>query len=459
MTGAESTESGEREDSVNDSSLDPSKPVVLLLGWVDHEGIMSSLRASGRQFKKKMLESTPENWESIVSFFDDYRVSAVLAKLSPAACQALDDISYQEVKCRLFERIARVPNIVFLYEDIFTGEQTDEWREQYKPYPAKEVLYSAVDFLKRYRVELIPYRRNAEVNVIAEAFLDDTARNLLFRLYVPRGQIWSNETDRFLQLFQDYLAKVDRIAVRLDQRRTDYGTIYEYHGEALPGERDLSNEFRDFSSLMDICASNVAAAAAVLSAKSIDAREITMIIERYAKEARRLHLDIKHEAESKIIAIRHRLESELIDLAPTDHEWATIMSAVASAIPTLSYGASGPSRYLTGPPAHTGSQNVTYNIRPQIINTVNGVVAQEIYGDQHLMPEHMQILELIRLHAPENAREIETAVYEIADRSEGKVDRLKATQKIKTFLLEVAKRTGDVACGVLQTYIERQLGL
>jgi hypothetical protein len=33
-----------------DYQLDPSKPLVLLLGWIDHEGIVSSLKTSGCWF-------------------------------------------------------------------------------------------------------------------------------------------------------------------------------------------------------------------------------------------------------------------------------------------------------------------------------------------------------------------------------------------------------------------------
>lgn len=192
-------------EATSDISLDPSKPLVLLLGWVDHEGIVSSLKSSGRQYKKKILDSTPENWDSITTYFAEYKVTAVLAKLSPHVCHLIAHEDYSEVRSRLFQNIAAVPNLVFLYEDIFVGEQADKFRDEYKTYPPKEVLHAAVDFLKEYRLELTPYKKNAEVTVIAESFLDDTERNLIFRLYVPNGKLWSNETDKFLQLFQDYL--------------------------------------------------------------------------------------------------------------------------------------------------------------------------------------------------------------------------------------------------------------
>jgi hypothetical protein len=451
----------EDAEVTSDFPLDPSKPLVLLLGWVDHEGIISSLKSSGRQYKKKILDSTPENWDSVVAFFTEYKVSSVLVKLSPHVCRLLMHEDYVDARVRLFERIASVPNLIFAYEDILVGEQSDKFREEYKPYPPKEVLDAALDFLRQYRLELAPYKKNAEVTVIAESFLDDTERNLIFRLYVPSGKLWSTEADKFLQLFQDYLSKVDQLAVRLDQKRTDHGIIYEFHGQSPRGEHDLSGEFHDFSKLMDLCASNVEAAATLLSSKSLNAKEVTRIIERYAKEARRLQLDIKHEAESKTVSIRHRLESELIDLAPTAEDWRAITSVIERAIPPFTAHLPEPSQSLNsvneaqaGPRAH-----VTYNIRPQFIQTVNGVVAEEVHGSQHFAPEHRQLLELVRTHAPANAKELETAVYEIADNSGKQVDRLKATQKIKAFVIEVGKKTGDVAFSILQKYVEKQLGL
>jgi hypothetical protein len=446
---------------IDDSPLDSSKSLVLLLGWVDHEGIVSSLKSSGRQYKKKILDSTPENWDSISAYFDEYKVSCVLAKLTSNVCRLLMHEDYADTRARLFERIASVPNLIFAYEDILVGEQSDKFREDYKPYPPKDILDAALDFLRNYRLELVPYTKNSEVTVIAESFLNDTERNLIFRLYVPSGKIWSTEADKFLQLFQDYLSKVDQLSVRLDQKRTDYGVIYEFHGQSPVGKNNLSSEFHDFSNLMDLCASDVKAAATLLSSKSLDVREVTKIIERYAREARRLQLDIKHEAESKAISIRHRLESELIDFAPTTEDWRAISSIVELVIPPFKNGLPLPSQSLmTVSEQQTASHaHVTYNIRPQFIQTVNGVVAEEVHGSQHFTTEHQQLLELVRVHAPANAKELETAVYEIADNTGKQADRLKATQKIKAFLIGVGKKTGDVAFSLLQKYIEKQLDL
>jgi len=62
--------------------LDRNKPLVLFLGNVDHEGITAPLKASGEQYKKKLLASTPDNWQTIIGLFDLFTIQAVVIKLN-----------------------------------------------------------------------------------------------------------------------------------------------------------------------------------------------------------------------------------------------------------------------------------------------------------------------------------------------------------------------------------------
>jgi len=450
----------EDSDFNSDYQLDPSKPLVLLLGWIDHEGILSSLKTSGRQYKKKILNSYPENWAATADLFDQYKISSVVGKLPAEVLQLMVNKKYHGVRERLFGAIGSVPNQIYLFEDILAGEQSDKFREEYKPYPAPAILEEALTFLRQHHIEVIPYARKAEVTVLADAFLDDTNKNLIFRLYMPTSRLWSGEADRFLQLFQDYLVKVEHLEVRLDQKRTEHGVVYEFHGQPSAGQHTLAPEFQEFSKLMALLQTDADAATALIASKGGNPKEVLQLVARYAKEARRLQLDIKHEAETKAIAIRHRLESELIEYDLSPDEWAQLPALVSQAVPkitdalferTLYLGRSSPA---TGGPAH-----VTYNFRPQFINTVNGVIAEEINGNQHFEPEHHQLLELVAKHGEQQVKTLETAIYEIADKGVDKVDRLKAKQRLTAFLIEVGKKTGDLAFGVLQSYIEKQLGL
>lgn len=443
-----------------DYQLDPSKPLVLLLGWVDHEGILSSLKTSGRQYKKKMLNSYPENWNATADLFDQFKISSVVGKLPAEVLTLIVDKNYREVRERLFGAIGSVPNQIYLFEDIFAGEQSDKFREEYKPYPERAILDEALTFLRQHNIEVIPYARKAEVTVLADAFLDDTDKNLIFRLYVPIGRLWSGEADRFLQLFQDYLVKVEKLQVRLDQKRTEHGVVYEFHGQPPAGQHTLAPEFQEFSKLMALFQADTEAAAALIASKGGNPQEVLKVVSRYAKEARRLQLDIKHEAEAKAIAIRHRLESELIESDLSPEEWAQLPALVSEAVPQITGPVIGESLYLGRPRSVSGGPaHITYNFRPQFINTVNGVIAEEINGNQHFEPEHHQLLELVGRHGGHEAKKLETAVYEIADKGVDKVDRLKAKQRLTAFLIEAGKKTGDLAFGVLQSYIEKQLGL
>jgi hypothetical protein len=440
--------------------LDPAKPLVLLLGWVDHEGIVSSLKASGRQYKKKLLDSLPKNWESTVDLFTQFKVTAVVGKIPAHVLRLVTDERYRDVRERLFSAIGAVPNQIFMFEDILEGEQKDRFREEYSPYPAKEVMEAAIAFLRDRGVHILPYTTRAEVTVLAEAFLDDVDKNLIFRMYVPTGRLWAAEADRFLQLFQDYLTRVERLEVRLDQNRTEHGVVYEFHGHPPAGQSNLESDFQEFSRIMGLFEAEPDAAAKLLAEKGPNAREIARLLSKYSKEAKRLQLDIRHEAESKSVSIRHRLESELLDLDPTPQEWEQIQALVNGAIPhrpTVSGDvvALGSATALVA----TGSVQITYNVRPQFIGTVNGVIAEEINGNQHFEPEHHQLMQLIARHGTDRSKELETAVYEIADKGVEKVGRLRAKQKLMAFLVEFGKKTGDVAFGVLQTYIEKQLGL
>lgn len=210
---------------------------------------------------------------------------------------------------------------------------------------------------------------------------------------------------------------------------------------------------------MDLCASDAAAAELMLKNKEVDPKEVMSILSRYSKEAKRLSVDLKHEREQKVLSIRQRLESELVDSIPGEMDWAAINSLVNLAVPQVNgvHGAIAVDQESMRIPY--SSPNVTININPQIVDTVNGIVAKEISGDQHIGPEAQHLLELVRKYGGSDAQDLASSVHELEDPSAPKPGRFNAKQKLKKFLFAVAEKTGDVAAGVLQSYIEKQLGL
>jgi hypothetical protein len=185
------------------------------------------------------------------------------------------------------------------------------------------------------------------------------------------------------------------------------------------------------------------------------------ILSRYSKEAKRLSVDLKHEREQKVLCIRQRLESELVDLTPGETNWADVESLVNFAVPQLTgvHGAISVDQESMRLPSRDSMTNITINLNPQIVETVNGVVAQEISGDQHMGPEAQQLLELIKQYGEKDVRDLASSVHELEDTSAPTPGRFNARQKLKKFLIDVGAKAGDVAAGVLQSYVEKQLGL
>lgn len=438
--------------------LEADKPLILLLGSVSHEGVLSKLQASNRQYKSKFLESKVKNWESILKYFDDYVIDAVLIKLTPHVITLMASNEYKDVRVKLFKKIGEVSNILFVYEDLLSGEfETHSWLDQ----PSEEDRNLIFEMLSEHGINVLPYKRNSEVTVMAETFLTETEQNLIFRLYVPTGRLWSNESDKLIQLFRDYLAKVASIKVRLDQYRTDKGVIYEIHSEEVESSAGIDAEFSEFTQFMDLCVTDPSAAENMLKEKSVKPKDLMGLLSRYSKEAKRLNVDLKHEREQKILSIKHRLESELVDTIPGATDWSSIDAMVNMAVPALSgskvaIAVDQEPTMLSGSSSHG---NITVNVNPQIIDTVNGVIAQEIRGDQTIGVEAQQLLGLINKYGGVASQDLASSVHELEDKSAPKSGRLNAKQKLKKFLIEVSKKTGDVAMGVLQSYIEKQLGL
>jgi len=458
---------------------DPSQPLVLLIGTLDKEGILSALKTAGWQYKIKRLDSSPENWASINSYFGTFNIRCALVKLTGISCELLTSLQYQDLRDRLLTNLALVPHIIFMHEELLSeegdreGKDTNEeshieWDTEDDLWPISiytpsiETRKAAIEVLAARNLKVVPYRRNAELTVMASLFLADAEEGLLFRLYVPSGRLWANEIDRLLQLFRDYLSRIGHITVRLDQKRTEGGIVYAFFGPSGAGvdegsiERSLAPQFQEFTEFLDLCVINPSLAEDILKSKNLDAREINGIMIRYAKEAKRIQVDLKHEREQKILSIRHRLESELIDVLPPSTDWNIVTALVDATVPTVP----GISPALSNGGGHlnqiTAAVNINYS--PQIINAMNSIVASEIEGNVSLTNMDRTILDLVGRYAGNQELELTSALHELGDASVPNPSRLLAKQRLKAFLAQVGSKATDISIGLLQAYLEKKFG-
>jgi len=438
--------------------------IVLLLNDITHEGLVSALVTAGRHYKQKQLHSGVENWRSIVELFDTYKVVAVLGKMNGTTYDYLVDSRFESVRGELFGRITKIPNRIFVFEDLLngTGDPHGQYSESYREVLGEvgdksrsELLTKGNAILRDSGLDIFPYRKRAEVTISSQAFLEEIEEGLLFRLYVPAGRLWESEIGRLLGLFKDYLAKVAGISVRLDQTSTNKGVIYAFHSQTPQHDgQDLAVHFEQFSRIADLCVVDPIAAERLIGASNSNLREVAQIVAKYSKEMRRLQIDLKHAREEKVLSIRHRLESELLE-CETALDQGLVEKLVDSLVPNV-LSSFTPQQLLPSPTAES-ARNLTVNINPQFFSKVTGIVAQEVSGHVHLNSEDQQLIELFQKYGEEKTTELTSSLHELNDDSAPESGRVTAKQRIKRFLIGCSEKAGELAVGVMQTYIERKL--
>src|SRR5882762_700086 len=112
--------SGGREIPDGETQSSAGSRFVLLLGNVDHQGITDALKASGEPYRKKILASKPENWQTIIALFDSGNVRASVVKLNSDVYRLLLQPPYMDLRDQLMKRIAASRHIVFVYEDLLS---------------------------------------------------------------------------------------------------------------------------------------------------------------------------------------------------------------------------------------------------------------------------------------------------------------------------------------------------
>ena len=452
-------------DDLNDKKF-------LFLSDSDSDAARSRLAVAGIPYIKKRLESGSANWEKIVQIIDHEELIGALVKLSNTTMERMLHPEYSEVHHALLTRLAQIPHIVFVHSSFFglsldhssgSEEDEDSWfGSNGYFYPLDdETRKSVMELFDLYSLNIVPYRRNVELSVLAGEFVESHQSNLIFRFYVPSGKIYADQTTDVLNLFRDYLTRSLNIQVRQSTHATASGTVYEFFGDGSMSQEDVTGRVSSFKSVMDLCIADPTAAEQLLIRQGADAQLVGRLVTDYSKKLRRITSDVRQERERKVLDIRHRMETELIEIA-TDADLTSIRMLVEQVIPSRD-DISDVMGLGTTQLGYSGPQNLIVNMNPQFIKQVTGVVAQEVYGDQNIGPEPMQLLELIReSHAP-NALELQSAVYELEDSSISPEKRLGAARRLQAFLGKVSKKAGekalDAGIGILQAYVQTKLGI
>ncbi|WP_412078270.1 hypothetical protein ACLF6K_30795 [Streptomyces xanthophaeus] len=448
-------------------------PYFLLIGSHNQDFSVNKLKVAGVRYRRKSFYSDPSNWEKIIQILEDPTLSAVIVKLTGNIFKYVVSSGYGEIAQRLFEALGRKPHLVMVHSSVLDGaveepeslmghdEESFE-RETYMDFvrrtylepPDAETRESVLAMLTRHGISVTPYVTNAEMVTLAGSFIDDHESNLLFRIYVPSGRLYASEADTLLRLFHDWLTQVGRHSIRQDGYSTAAGRVYEFFGGESLVSSEMTRQFSDFSSFLDLCAKDPDAAEGELYSRGVERRSAADIVVRYGKSVRRINTDLRHERESRILSIRHRLESELLDMA----EGGTTVE-IASMVESLVPGASTmvPLQALS-PSATAGVMaGATVTINQQIFHHVEGTVLQSVQGTVNLGAEAKELLELISSHGGQEAASLETDVLELEDPDARQADRLGAKARLSGFLVRLKDSVEGAGLAVLQKYLESKL--
>jgi hypothetical protein len=317
---------------------------------------------------------------------------------------------------------------------------------------------AALALLERHGVELLPYTTNAELSVLASSFVEDHQQNLLFRVYVPAGRIYADEAERLLALFREWLTTVRSQRVRQESYATLKGQVYElFADEDGMTATSLPALFADFQRFLELCRDQPENATKALTTEGIDEFDAAAIVNKYGKEARRLEHDLRQSYELRMMQIRHRLESEVVDQAEAKASERHLIELAAQAlVPEPSSLISGPASSVLQPSPPEDAANFVLNqtFNQQFFQPVTGPVIQGVQGSVNLGPEPQQLLALIQQKGGEDVTALESAVYELEDEQARIPERLLARQRLTRFLSRLGDETTTAAIDLLKAYIK-----
>jgi hypothetical protein len=231
--------------------------------------------------------------------------------------------------------------------------------------------------------------------------------------------------------------------------------VYEFFGDKGSSDIDLRQEFGAFSDFMTLCDNDPHDAEEELQKIGLTRAMGSQLVNRYGKEVRRLHVDLRHDRERKVLDIRQNLESELIDQNINPQVAGQISALIETLVPQESAGAP---RALLGSSGPARPIPYTVNVNQQfVLKAVEGNIIQSVQGTIHLNSKAKEILELVHRYAESQAAALESDVHEVEDPDAMPDDRRQAKRRLISFLSRVADGVQDVATDVLAKYLEAKI--
>jgi hypothetical protein len=279
----------------------------------------------------------------------------------------------------------------------------------------------------------------------------DESPDLVLRIYIPAGRLYAAEASRILLLFHEWLTKTHGPGIRRSTYSTVNGETVEFYVDPSTPPVDLRAELGAFTGFLGRCERHPETAIDQLNAAGMATPEAVDLVAKFAREARRLRIELRQDREKRVLTLTHSVESELEDRG-IDTADLGIMTEIDRMLPRPSL--SQPLGVLPIPgaavPGAAGQAPVTVNIQSMVMNNIQGNV--------NLVPRARELLELIQRSGGPDTPELESALYELEDADAPPEARNRAKRRLRTFLTQIAGTVRDISVDVLEKYLESKLG-
>ena len=472
------------------SSVNDEEKTVVILSNSLREGVADKITALNYKCKRKVFGSSPENWLDIIKLLQNLRTEnllvAVFVHLTEETLFKTSQTKYEKVWPLMLDEIRKCKSATFVYEDnlfgIFnrinekklnlasyqTGEiwEQDDFHQILSPdereaetkerihsltsdlnklNTAKKQIMTIIDQIRHFSIEIIPYKRNLDITLRIQEYLDEIEGGIFLRLYIPNGRFQAEQFANILILFEKYIHQIEGKNILIENRKTNHGIIYVFKDKSHElNADDVNIAFSRFQDFMEISQINPSAAEQEIINLGVDRGEAIELISRFAGEYQRIKLQTRQETERVFLALRHKFESEILELSnkPLIVDQQNLPTSAAFSL-SNNYGP------ITINISHTNSSEAEI-IQSKIENTLNGDV---IYTrDDRLL------LELFDKYEDTlKAVQLKTDLAELNDESSSESTKTAARQKILGFLHKHLPTIGESIVKGLASYLEKKI--
>ncbi|PTT82710.1 hypothetical protein DBR42_16645 [Pelomonas sp. HMWF004] len=274
--------------------------------------------------------------------------------------------------------------------------------------------------------------------------LEDAEAGIFLRLYVPHGRYQSEQFEDFLTMFSRYLREVEALEFSILSDRTLRGTNYIFKGRGeVTDFSGLNGAIYRFDEFLSLAQTNPKSAEIALLDRGCGGPQAMHIVAKYARQNRRLAMEIKHEHDRKRLQLQQEMEAELLD----DRD-AALLPMPSSSAPS-------------------GILSVVGNFAPVTINVTGSIlgssVERTIFGDVTYSPEDKALMSLMTsLSDKIEVLRLQSDVSRLKDKATSPEERQTAVQRLKGFLYKIGKnaveKSTEFGMDVLLKYLERQIG-